>query len=66
VLDLAKLNSVHVDAERSLLKVGGGALWADFDVAAGKYGLATVGGTVNHTGTRKLLPLHLPSSSIKV
>jgi UDP-N-acetylenolpyruvoylglucosamine reductase len=50
VLDLAKLNSVHVDTELRLLKVGGGALWADVDVAAGKYGLATVGGTINHTG----------------
>ena len=28
----------------------GGSLWKDVDEAAGAYGLATVGGTVNHTG----------------
>ncbi|KAI0341015.1 FAD binding domain protein [Trametopsis cervina] len=50
VVDLSKLRSVTVDVQNSLLHVGGGALWEDVDKEAIKYGLATVGGTVNHTG----------------
>ena len=30
--------------------VGGGWIWKPVDETAIKYGLATVGGTVNHTG----------------
>jgi FAD/FMN-containing dehydrogenase len=44
------MKSVVVDAEKKLVKVGGGATWADVDSEAAKYGLAAVGGTVNHTG----------------
>lgn len=44
------MNDVTVDAEKSLIKVGGGAVWEDVDREAAKFGLATVGGTVNHTG----------------
>jgi FAD/FMN-containing dehydrogenase len=51
VIDLARMNSVHVNPEKRQIVVGGGAVWADVDVEAAKYGLATVGGTVNHTGT---------------
>lgn len=43
---------VTVDTEKSRIKVEGGALWEDVDKEAAKYGLATVGGTVNHTGNR--------------
>lgn len=32
------------------VSVEGGCLWKDVDEAAGDYGLAAVGGTVNHTG----------------
>jgi len=31
-----------------LAYVGGGAVWKDVDKETMKYGLATVGGTVNH------------------
>ncbi|KAI0684808.1 FAD-binding domain-containing protein [Cytidiella melzeri] len=50
VIDLSKMNAVAVDTEQSLIKVGGGALWEDVDREAAKHGLATVGGTVSHTG----------------
>jgi FAD/FMN-containing dehydrogenase len=52
VIDLAAhLNTVSVDTARKLITVGGGATWAPVDEEAAKHGLATVGGTVNHTGT---------------
>ena len=50
VIDLSRMRHVHVDPKEKRLVVGGGALWEDVDKAAGEYGLATVGGTVNHTG----------------
>jgi FAD/FMN-containing dehydrogenase len=50
VIDLSKMRKVVVDPEAKTIKVEGGALWVDVDVEAAKYGLATVGGTVNHTG----------------
>jgi len=49
VIDLSRyLTSVTIDADKKLGYVGGGCVWADVDKAAIKYGLATVGGTVNH------------------
>jgi FAD/FMN-containing dehydrogenase len=51
VIDLSRyLNTVRVDEERKLGYVGGGATWSTVDKEAIKYGLATTGGTVNHTG----------------
>lgn len=50
VIDLAKMRRVTVDAEKKIVTAEGGALWCDIDVAAAEHGLATVGGTVNHTG----------------
>ncbi|KAH8114450.1 FAD-binding domain-containing protein [Phellopilus nigrolimitatus] len=51
VIDLSRfLNGVRIDSEKRLAYVGGGALWGAVDNAAIKFGLATVGGTVNHTG----------------
>jgi FAD/FMN-containing dehydrogenase len=49
VIDLSRyLNEVRVDVDRGLGYVGGGAVWKSVDTEAIKYGLATVGGTVNH------------------
>ncbi|CAA9965606.1 GlcD FAD-FMN-containing dehydrogenase [Pyrenophora teres f. maculata] len=50
VIDLSEMRKVTVDPEAKTVTVEGGALWEDVDVEAAKYGLATVGGTVNHTG----------------
>jgi FAD/FMN-containing dehydrogenase len=50
VIDLSKMRKVTVDAKAKTITAQGGTLWEDVDVEAAKYGLATVGGTVNHTG----------------
>lgn len=49
-IDLSKMRTVEVDPEQKTITAQGGAIWADVDSAAGEHGLATVGGTVNHTG----------------
>ncbi|KAL8804468.1 MAG: hypothetical protein Q9223_000898 [Gallowayella weberi] len=50
VIDLSKMNRVTVDPDNMTIAAEGGCLWKDVDEAAGDYGLAAVGGTVNHTG----------------
>ncbi|KAF3481869.1 uncharacterized protein GIQ15_04628 [Arthroderma uncinatum] len=50
VIDLSRMRKVTVDEEHKTITAQGGCLWADVDEAGGKHGLATVGGTVNHTG----------------
>ncbi|KAF8860484.1 FAD-binding domain-containing protein [Acephala macrosclerotiorum] len=50
VVDLFEMRQVRVDPATKTLSVQGGALWKDVDVAAAMHGLATVGGTINHTG----------------
>ncbi|KAI5117034.1 hypothetical protein M0805_002250 [Coniferiporia weirii] len=51
VVDLSRyVNGVRVDPKEKLAYVGGGAIWETVDKAAIEHGLATVGGTVNHTG----------------
>ncbi|KAL2073592.1 hypothetical protein VTL71DRAFT_10918 [Oculimacula yallundae] len=49
-IDLSKMRAVTVDEKAKTLSVEGGALWGDVDKEAAKFGLAAVGGTVNHTG----------------
>ncbi len=49
-IDLSKMRACTVNPEKKTINVQGGALWKDVDEALGPYGLATVGGTVNHTG----------------
>lgn len=43
------MQAVSVDPVSKIIGAQGGFLWADVDVAY-EHGLATVGGTVNHTG----------------
>ncbi|KZV71450.1 FAD-binding domain-containing protein [Peniophora sp. CONT] len=56
VIDLSVyMRHVRVDTDAKLAYVGGGAVWKDVDEEGMKYGLATVGGTVNHTGVGGLV-----------
>jgi UDP-N-acetylenolpyruvoylglucosamine reductase len=50
VIDLSKMRKVEVDPDARTIKAQGGTTWQDVDHAAADYNLATVGGTVNHTG----------------
>ncbi|KAL7923524.1 hypothetical protein ACQKWADRAFT_51966 [Trichoderma austrokoningii] len=49
-IDLSGMRAVKVDKASKLIVAQGGCLWGDVDNAAIEKGLATVGGTVNHTG----------------
>ncbi|TWU73205.1 hypothetical protein ED733_004489 [Metarhizium rileyi] len=50
VIDLRRINSVVVDAAQQTVTFGGGCRWSQIDEACAEHGLATVSGTVNHTG----------------
>jgi len=54
VVDLRRMNSVQVDSDARIARVGGGATWRDFDLACRPYGLATTGGRVSTTGVAGL------------
>ncbi|KAF9057461.1 hypothetical protein BJ165DRAFT_1588692 [Panaeolus papilionaceus] len=56
VIDLSRhMNKAIVNPQTKTAAVGGGAVWEAVDKAAMEYGLATVGGTVNHTGVGGLI-----------
>lgn len=50
VIDLSRIRDISVNEVDKTVDVGGGCVWKEVDEAAGKYGLAAVGGTINHTG----------------
>ncbi len=50
VLDLSALSAVDVDADRSLVRIGGGATLAQVDAATEPHGLAVPLGVVSATG----------------
>ncbi|KAK6079201.1 FAD binding domain protein [Seiridium cupressi] len=55
ILDLAHMRTVSVDPSAQTVSYGGGCTWADVDNALWEHGLATVGGTVSHTGVGGLV-----------
>ena len=54
VLDVRGMADIDVDADRRVVRVGGGAIWADVDRATQIHGLATTGGRVSTTGVAGL------------
>jgi FAD/FMN-containing dehydrogenase len=50
VIDLSAMRAVIVDPVARTADVQGGALWSDVDRETQRYGLATTGGIVSHTG----------------
>ncbi len=54
MIDLSRMKSVQVDAEKSQAVVEMGATWGDFDNETQKYGLATTGGLITTTGVAGL------------
>ncbi len=50
VIDLSRMNSVHVDPDRRIARVEGGCTWGDVDHATHAFGLATPSGIISTTG----------------
>ena len=53
-INLSGMAAISVDPRARTARVGGGALWRHVDEATQEHGLATVGGTVSHTGVAGL------------
>ena len=54
VLDMRGMADIDVDADRCIVRVGGGAIWADVDRVTQAHGLATTGGRASTTGVAGL------------
>ena len=50
VIDLSRMNGVHVDPQARTARCGGGATWSDVDREGQAFGLAVPGGIVSTTG----------------
>lgn len=50
MIDLSLMKAVRVDAQARIARAAGGVLWAEFDRATQRVGLATTGGIISHTG----------------
>ncbi len=54
MIDLSLMRALHVDPQRRLAVVEGGAIWADVDRETQAFGLATQGGLISDTGVSGL------------
>lgn len=54
MIDLSEMNAVWVDPDERVVRVQGGATWADVDREAQAFGLAVPGGVVSTTGVAGL------------
>ncbi|HET6593519.1 MAG TPA: FAD-binding oxidoreductase, partial [Xanthomonadales bacterium] len=54
VIDLSRINGVHVDPRKKVARVGGGAIWGGVDHATYPFGLAAPGGVISTTGVAGL------------
>ena len=50
MIDLSLMKAVRVDAEARTARAAGGVLWGELDRATQRFGLATTGGIISHTG----------------
>lgn len=50
VIDLSRMNSVHLDPHQRTARVDGGCTWGDVDHATHAFGLATPSGIISTTG----------------
>jgi hypothetical protein len=50
MIDLSLMKAVGVDPERRTARAAGGLLWSELDRATNRFGLATTGGIISHTG----------------
>ncbi len=50
MIDLAAMKGIHVDPRARTVRAQPGGTWAEFNRAAGAFGLATTGGVVSSTG----------------
>jgi FAD/FMN-containing dehydrogenase len=50
MIDLSLMKAVRVDPGARSVRAAGGVLWAELDRATQRFGLATTGGIISHTG----------------
>jgi hypothetical protein len=50
MIDLSLMKAVSVDPKRRTARAAGGLLWSELDRATQRFGLATTGGIISHTG----------------
>ncbi|MGH2784035.1 MAG: FAD-binding oxidoreductase [Actinomycetota bacterium] len=54
LLDTRAINTITVDPDKRVARVGGGAIWGELDAATAQHGLVTTGGRVSTTGVAGL------------